>query len=222
MNWRWAFGLGAVVMMLMGCQTTHKTAMGGYDVYGRPRPLVAVVPVIDSSHSDLSWDVSEELTALVRERLAEKGDLRLSSSDSVALTLQHIDASTLFAGDLKSASAFHGYDFVVAMELLDHKEIPYTGQKVRPVYPSSEQVGSVIMMTVRLKVIDMRGEQPFVVLQEMLPSNHMVPKRLLSLDYDNIDIYSEAYRASPLGVSHSRLARDITWRIENYIQVAGG
>ncbi|MGM0440678.1 MAG: DUF7499 family protein [Chlamydiota bacterium] len=108
-------------------------------------------------------------------------------------------------------------DYLVAMELLDHKEEKYHGQKVYPLYPQRGEPGSIIMMTMRVKVWNVRSDKPYIVLQEIVKSNHLVNRQESFRDYNQMPWGTTAYRLSPMGMAHTRLAKDIVKHLQTYI-----
>jgi len=109
-----------------------------------------------------------------------------------------------------------GSDFVVVSELVEHKDIPYRGQKMQSLYTKDGDVDTVLAMKLRVRVVDLRTAQPRIVLQEVVHSNHMVRKHERSVDYRQIGWGSSGYEETAVGVAHRRLAEELAGRIDRY------
>ncbi len=185
---------------------------------GRMKPRVAFVPVIDRSQQDLPWDVSDELTIGMREKLRLNGQLYLTKPQSIRRAYLTRSAEEWLSGDLEELRIFAPeHDFVVLTELVDHKHELYKRQKIKPVYPAKGEVGSVLMMTAHVRVIDIRQEEPRVVLNQYVHSNHMIPKKRMDLDYRQIPWKATTYLETPVGRAHARLQRDLVAQVEQYV-----
>ena len=69
----------------------------------------------------------------------------------------------------------------------------------------------------RLRVFDLRGKEPVVVLQEILHRNHLIPK-----PSDLKEPCPERWKrmtfiVSPLGLAHAQFTKEAVERIEDYI-----
>ena len=97
---RWKYSIVCCVLLLAGCHRDQ----GSTALIEKPvstRPIVAVVPVIDRSRHDLSWNVSHELTQAVRQQLTQHNHLYLMSEDQVyAMTRKQHPESDPFSTDI--------------------------------------------------------------------------------------------------------------------------
>ncbi|SCA62987.1 hypothetical protein SCG7109_AG_00230 [Chlamydiales bacterium SCGC AG-110-M15] len=184
------------------------------------KPSVALVPLINHTETELPWDISKEITLGTREYLLKKNSLYLSTPDETDSDLIGVQDINLLDDDLEMANRFHPNDFVVLMELIKHEELPYVRQAIKPVYPASGKIAYVLSMMIRIKVLDIRGDEPKVVLREIVRSNHLIPEALSQVHPEARPWGSVSYYHSPLGMSHRRLERDLAQRLETYISSA--
>ena len=75
-------------------------------------------------------------------------------------------------------------------------------------------------MAVRIRVLDLRGAHPKVVLQELVKSSYYVPKTLLPINYNEVVWGSEEYATTPMGIAHAEIVGEIVSRLSDYILLA--
>lgn len=182
-----------------------------YHEDGRSKPAMVILPIQDKSDSGLCWDVAKEVDQYLRYKMMDDGNLYL-------LTQTPSSTSDHFGNDLSFAQNFPQSEFVVAMEVMEHKVVPYEPGKITPIYPiHNRQCDDVLMMKVRVRIIDVRCEKPTVVLQEIVQSNHMIPRDKGNLDYTSYQWGSDPYMRTPLALAHQKLAYDLVNRIETIV-----
>lgn len=176
------------------------------------KPIVAIVPMIDRSNSDLTWNLSDELTNSMRERLFLRGHLYLISPEKINLVTKKFSESNDPFGPNTAwvKKAFPKNEFVVFMELVRHDEIPLSAS-------SPKDSAAQLTMTVRVRVFDIRGEQPKVVLQELVQNNEQIPRQFTKLNFEQVPYGSDMFDISPLGMAHAQLTKELASRIEDYI-----
>ena len=214
-------GIICIVCMMtatLASCTPRESNIVRYNNDGTEKPTVALVPVIETVSSRLPWSLSKELTEEIYSRMVKAGMFYIPSRDAI-LTHLAIRKDIMFS-DIDFAQEAPDAEFVVLFELLEHKEVPYVGQKISPVYPKDGKKTSAIMMTVRLKVLDLRSEMPRVVLQEVIHSNHHVGEGDSFRNYQEIIWGSTGYRYTPMASAHARLSKGIVKHIEAYITYA--
>ncbi len=212
------FVLSAVLILICGC-ARHCSDTTLYQLSGRQKPIVAVLPVIDhTAQGELSWDLSREFTDEIRKRvydsktiylLKEGGSLEMAEQLSVpnpqALAKSSVD-------DLGSAQ------FVIVTELLEQQEIPFSSAKkskhLRP------EVGAILSLGVRVRVIDVRHGSPKIILQEVLEDEFVVAKEHMQNDYAKTPWGTDAFGRTPMGVAHNRLVKELVSRTEAYIEAS--
>lgn len=176
------------------------------------KPIVAIVPMIDSSQSGLSWDPSYELTTILRERLYRKDQLYLVNSSKIKETVKKLSGAhnPFMENPNWIRSTFSGSEFVAFMELIEHEEIPtYEGDS-----PAE------LSMKVRIRVFDIRGQHPKAILQEIVHDVQHTPKAFNKNNFYQVPLGDELYPVSPLGMAHEALAEEIATRIQDYILIS--
>ncbi|MCC6128019.1 MAG: hypothetical protein IT584_02330, partial [Chlamydiae bacterium] len=113
---------------------------------------------------------------------------------------------------------FAGQEFVVFMELVQHDIVPASKEKKKDA--PSQEMASNLNMAVRIRVVDLRGASPKIVLQEQVKESYYIPRALIPTDYRRTTWGSEDYRSSPMGIAHSQLAQEISARLSDYILLA--
>lgn len=214
------FGL-ALLLLGTGCGRQSCCSYGAPPLagYARTTPRIALLPVVNGCGEPLPWRLSDELTEDLGAALAKREGLAVMEpavGRAMAAELQHVD---LFSPTLRNIRGDGRCDFLVATELIDHAMVPYRGQKVQQLYPTDGEIGSILMMKLRLRVIDVRGESPKVVLQEIVNSNHLVRQRDEGIDYSVLGWGQLKFEETPVGIAHGHLAEDTAGRIVQYVSV---
>jgi hypothetical protein len=182
-------------------------------------PRVAILPVVNECGEPLPWRLSDELTERFGTTFARREGMTLLSPEvgrALAAELEHVD---LFSPTLRDLRGDGRCDVLVATELIDHELVPYRGQKIQQLYAIDGEVGSILMMKLRLRVIDLRGESPKVVLQEIVNSNHLVRRRDEAIDYLVHGWGAPQFAETAVGIAHERLAEDTAGRVAQYVSV---
>jgi hypothetical protein len=215
---RWIFSLASLTLVLSSCDNSRSNETSS--VIDSPilnRPIVAVVPIINTSRTDLTWDVSEELSQAVRQRLAQKDHLYLMGKDTVtSMAKKCFQAHDPFGVDTAWVKkSFPQNEFVVFMELMEHHEMP--------IYPAKDIQDSPteLAIAVRVRVFDVREQTPRVVLQEVVQQIHHIPRQFNKANFHQVPWTDEMFETSPLGIAHDALCKEIAGRIEDYILLSG-
>ncbi len=200
-----------------GCVTkgNHETTTRFHDD-GRAKPSVAFIPVFDRSEANVGWSLSEEFTDQLRSRLAKRKNFYLSDPFEIHEIVSDLSAENNPFGKKTSwiKKAFHGKEFVVFTELVEHDihgKIP-RGNFLDKITPSSE-----LTLTMRIRVFDLRGEKPEVILQEFVHQDHSIPRPSNISDPNPEKWKRVTFSVSPLGIAHSQFAKEVAKRIEDYI-----
>lgn len=187
--------------------------MTRYHEDGRQKPAVAIASMIDTTSFEVPWSLSEELTSMVVKRIADTKTIFVQSIDEFSST------KNPFSQDLSwMKNEFSGQEFLVFMELVQHDLVPTTRPKKKE--PAGPETANNLNMAVRIRVIDLRGAAPKIVLQEMVKESYYIPRSLLPTDYRRTTWGSDDYRSSPMGIAHSQLAQEISARLSDYILLA--
>ncbi len=189
-----------------------------YQSTGQIKPIVSVMPVINTTgQQGPDWDYAREFTDEIRKRVFDSSRLYLlREGGSMALAREFSTPNPMeIPSDIKSRlGAASAAEYVVVTEFLDQKEIPYETASSRA---TQEEAGAVLSVALRVRVIDLRGDTPKVVLQEIIDQEHMVAKPYLKTDYTKASWGTDAYASTPLGMAHSKVVRELVAHVESYI-----
>jgi hypothetical protein len=210
-----ALGL-CLTLLSVGCQKNGQQEQAQISNQTQAKPIVAIVPVIDrTTDNDISWNLSDELTSGIRRRLIQKDQFYLLNDQKVRnLTKKLNDTHNPFGTDLAWAKKiFQGNEFVVFLDLLEHNEIPKSSSNI-------QDSSADLNMAVRIRILDLRRNNPEIVLQEIISESHHLPKQFTRANFNQVAWGKENYHVSPLGLAHDQLCKEITNRIEDYINLA--
>lgn len=203
----------AVAILLSSCAKQQKQEISKFTPDGSLKPTVAIVPVIDNSHSGLPWSVGEEFTLSITDNVTKKNKLYLQDTTSVhAITEQLREINNPFGGDIRwIKSTFASNQFVVFLELLDHQE--------EALHKDSTTGPAELHMSMRVRIFDLTRETPRVILQEIVQEDHYIPKFFTrNLSYQP-DWNQDGYNISPMGMAHAEFSQHIAKRIQHYISL---
>jgi hypothetical protein len=189
---------------------------------GRSKPVVVMAPVIDNSAHSLEWNVGDELTSEIRDSVMNTGRLFLRPQFDLRTEVGGLLKENLFSSNLSFAAQFSKeHEYLILSELIEHQEIPYKRQQIHPLYTSEGEGDKVLAMKVRIRVLDLRGSKPSIVLQEIVNSNHQIPPNYHHAEEDaSLTWGMEHYPSTFLALAHRRLARDVAQRVEDYILIS--
>jgi hypothetical protein len=202
------------LLVLCGCARQYSDFFP-YSDDGTPKPNVALIPVIDSCHPSLSWDFAKEVSDSLRNELMKHGKIYCPREPEIQKQMQCCSKKEITSmKDQMPCLFFQPAHFVVVLELIEFKDVPYVPGQIKPVYLMNLTHDDciVLMMKMRCKIVDIRGGEPKVVRQEIVESNHVMPKAdfeeaILSHDRDG-------FKASTLGLAEGRFVSDLAAKIE--------
>ncbi|MBM3184368.1 MAG: hypothetical protein FJZ64_03590 [Chlamydiae bacterium] len=198
----------AFALFLGGCATQDSTIITRFHDDGRAKPVVVLPSMIDTSCFDVSWSLSEELTSIIADSLKKGGKIFLQSQEDSTFS------ANPFAGDFGwMKTEFPDHEFAVFLELAEHEFASSENS-------SGEELANNLKMGIRIRVVDLRGGSPKIVLQEIVRDSYYIPKTLLPTDYSTITWGSEEYRKSPMGTAHGQIAREVAARVSEYVLLA--
>lgn len=212
-----AFAIALLSLICTGCAPNCRdTSL--YQRTGQIKPIVCVMPVINQTgvHPE-QWDFSREFTDEIRKRVYDSSRLYLlreSGSLEFAREL-NIPNPMEIPSDLRERMG--AAEYIVVAELIDQAEKPYGLGGSRPYH---EEIGSVLSIAMRVRVIDIRKEKPRVILQEIIDYDHIIAKPYLNADYNKAYWGTEAYESTPLGMAHNKVVRELVAHVENYVLAA--
>ncbi len=179
------------------------------------KPSVAIAPVIDNSESGLNWDLSDEITYSISSKLIQKKKFNIADPQKTKVQIKKNKVhSNPFDTDLAWVKkTFPGEDFVVFMEMIEHREQVRNADSSK----APETLSADLNLALRLRIVDARKEQPFVILQEIIQDTHFIPRQFTKYNFQQSPWNSEEFSISPIGIAHSLLIKELTARIEDYI-----
>lgn len=199
---------------VVGCATTSMP-LARYHEDGRAKPVVAIASVIDATSSELPWSLSEELTDSIVHKVSDRGLLFVSSPDGIAL------ADNPFGSDLSWVKReFSEQEFAVFLELVEHEAVPANMSRKQAANLSPNEVSTNLNMSLRLRVLDLRGSEPRIVLQEMVRDSYFIPKSQLRPNYTVSGWGTSEYTSTPIGIAHAQLVQEVASRLNDYILLA--
>lgn len=209
--------VATIATLFSGCANHYRdTAL--YSSSGRAKPLIAVLPVIDSTDKKpYNWDLSQEFTTEIRKHVADSSRLYLlnvggATSISAALNTPHVDEipDTLL-------DALAPAEFVLVSEVIDERITPVGLKNANASRPHLADTGTKISLAIRLRVIDLRGKEPKIALQEVIYEDHDVSKAYSTGDHNKCPWGDVKYGLTPIGMAHSKAIRKLVAHVEGYV-----
>jgi hypothetical protein len=208
-----------LALLAVGCNKEDRTPQQtkAYE-NGTTKPVVAIVPLIDSARHHLPWDLSHEITSLIHYRLTQKDTLYIVDQEKVQSMLKRVkDTHHPFDTDFAwMKKVFLDDEFVVFMELIHHEQADVPAREVT----ASEDLPKELTIQVRLRVIDLRPETPKIALQEIIRDAHFIPKEFTTTHFVQVEWGKDNYSISPIGMAHAHISKEISNRLEDYILLA--
>lgn len=182
----------------------------------RTRPRVAIVPVIDHSVNGCRWNLSDEFTSQICDELYQKDNMRIVNPNKSKALLKTVKTeANPFTTQLDWVKkVFKDDEFVVFLELVEHQEVYRQDRKTSK---SLQECSADLNMAMRIRVVDLRGEQPQVVLQELMHHTHFIPKQYTEKNYFHPSWNYDSFALSPTGLAHEQFVKDISSQINAYI-----
>lgn len=185
-----------------------------YHDNGTKKPSLSLVGVCDVSNSPIVKNFPAELSKAVRNRLKRNGKL---FCPPVSQTFKEMGSATMRelseTSDLKLFNRFRGTDYVAVIETVEAQVLPYKRGAFKPLYLAAidEQTAKVLSIAMRLRIINLKGNEPKVARMELVQSNHMMTSEDITL--------AEKGDHNTLEMVRSRLARDLAQKIEETVCV---
>ena len=211
--------LALMAFALVACHKDNTQIASIFKDDGHRKASVALVPVIDKSDSQLPWNLSDEFTTSISRKLASRGNVHLADQFDVVSTLENLDEkSQPFSQELDwMKTTFKDNEFVVFLELVDHYLHTHPNQRIAEL---EENRSCFLDISMRLRVIDLRGETPKIVLQELIQNDHSIPKLFADIDYSEKHWGKTSFNFTPVGLAHTQLVREVSSRLDDYISIA--
>ncbi len=199
-----------VCLLVLSCtKSQDKAAITKYHDNGIVKPAVAIAPIIDTSSFEITWSLPEELEQLLIDRFATKGDIFLSQPSPSFLLA---GTENPFGNDLSwIKKSFASNEFVLFLELVEHDIVPL---KI------ANDPCANLFIGVRIRIIDLRGKEPKLVLQELIREKYYISKAALPFDYRKTPWGTEEYTLSPIAMAHVAIIKTIADRATDYVLLA--
>ena len=211
-------GISALTLFC-GCSENGSNDVSSVAEEIHTRPIVALIPVIDSSKSDLPWNLSKELTDLIFRRCSLRDKFYLVSPPKVISEVKRLDSTKdPFSTDLTWVKrAFSSSEFVVFVELIEHEESHRVPERLPVSTANLEESSADLNITIRIRALDIRGAEPKVVLQELLHESHHIPRQFTRTNFFQVSWDDESFAISPVGIAHNEIVKNIVGRLEEYL-----
>ena len=156
-----------------GCQKNSNDKQTTFQSHPQSRPNVALAPVINNTKEDkITWSLSDEFTSSIFSCLSQK-TFNLIDLPKVSEMIQSCkEAQNPFGTDISwIKKTFQNEQFVVFLELVKHEEVLKR--------PSAQEIdlkscSADLQLSMRIRVFDLRNQNPRVVLQEMIDNLSLI------------------------------------------------
>lgn len=218
---RFILSVSLLALVAAGC--SGNSTQGNSQAYSQPatktKSIVSIVPIVDNTASNYDWNLSDELSSAIYNRLAQQDDFTIVEASRVrAKTKKLKQSDNPFSPDTSwLKKAFQGDDFVVFLELIEHEEV-YKQDRKRTA--SLEECSADLNMSMRVRVFDLRESEPKVILQELVHDSHFIPRPFTQVNFYQVSWGHESFNISPLGLAHAEFTKEISSRLEDYISMA--
>lgn len=203
-------------LLFTGCIRSSDDPQLKYHEDGRKKPKVAFFELRDTSGAELPWNLSQELTTELADRIKKIDKLYYIQEDDISWQYPiQPEKLTPFRDDNWLKENPPNVEFVVFTELLEHDILPRD-----PTLDPQKKQAYNLSMSVRLKVVDLRADVPKVVLQEIVSASQYIPSQLATIDYGKTQWGKTLYSVTPVGLAHSKIVKAVTKRVEDYVLLA--
>lgn len=213
--------LCALSLISCGCDNRHPPSSSATS-YVQPisdQPIVSIVPIIDNTKSEYDWSLSDELSSEIYSILSQRDQLILNRSSQVrAKATPFLAQNNPFESEFSAIKKGFGQEeFVAFLELIEHEEV-LDQNKIKPQDPHTCR--SDLNLSMRIRVFDLRGREPKVILQELVRSTHSIPAPFNRFNFYQVSWKDPSFSVSPVGLAHAKFTKEIAERIEDYILTA--
>lgn len=209
--------IGLIFCLLIGCQKNCNDQCTRFHDDGRAKPILTIVPMLDSTSYDVPWSISEEFTNNITTNLSKLREFYLTNTEI------HLSSEdNPFGSNLSWVkSNFHDTEFVVFLELVQHEDVPLVKSVKEPEkILESRRDAANLNMAIRMRIIDVRSDSPKIVLQEMIKDCYYMANNIDKPNYSTITWGSEEYKTTPLALAHSQIIKLVEERINDYVMLA--
>ncbi|MEN9344526.1 MAG: hypothetical protein RLZZ453_1313 [Chlamydiota bacterium] len=213
------WGLSALTLLACGCDDNASFSSVSEMVQPAQRPVVSIVPIIDNTKNDCCWNLSDELSSTIYATLSERDHIWINHSSQVrAKAKPLLEKHNPFGTDLSwIKKGFQDEEFVAFLELVEHEEV-LNQNKIKPEDPRS--CSAELRLSMRVRVFDLRGKEPKIVLQELVHNAHYVHPQFNHLNFYQVSWKEPGFNDSPIGLAHAKFTKELSDRLEDYILTA--
>ncbi len=182
----------------------------------RNKPVVSIVPMIDNTKGNYEWNIADELSCSLNERLSRLNHLQLVDVKQIRARIDELGGTSHpFSTDTSwLKKAFTKEDFIAFFELVKHEEVLEQTRK-KSLDPSL--CNAHLDLSVRVRVFDLRNDEPKVILQELIHDSHFIPRQFTQENFYQVPWGNESYSISPMGIAHEEFIKELAKRIDEYI-----
>jgi hypothetical protein len=186
---------------------------------GTAKPKVALIPVFDRSGAETSWNLSDELTEMIENRMDQTGQFYITQDFETLgkVLMNQADLNPFFEEMNWVKESNSATEFLIFVELVEHKVTPSNSKGI---FSLTMLQSYTLDMSIRIRVIDIRGQSPKVILQEITQQSFHIPWRFTSFDYKKSGWSKTTFYLSPMGSAHAQMVKRITKQIHDYILLA--
>lgn len=185
--------------------------------YQKTKPNVAFVP-LKESEPFCYWDLGKELTDDTVQEMVTKNTVYITPYNQFKTALENTGECDYFSSDLNFANYFGSSDFLVVSELLRHEIVPFNPTARTDVdHKKNFAQFQVLDLGTRVRVLDLRYENPKVILQKFVDTREIISGTETKIDYSEIRPENELYASTPLCRGHKKIAHELAREIESAI-----
>jgi hypothetical protein len=216
---RFILGIPLLALIVGGCNDDDQDNSISYSETQVVKPIVSIVPVIDHTQNEYSWNLSDELSCTIYNRIAWKDHIAVNKASQVRNKVKQIkESQNPFGSDISwTKKVFPGDQFVVFLELVEHEEVPKINRKKMI---DLHNTSAKLNMSMRVRVLDLRREEPKIILQELVHDSHFIPRPLTQANFLQVEWGDDGFSVSPIGLAHAEFTKQIASRIDKYIMTA--
>ncbi|WP_348663947.1 CT253 family lipoprotein [Chlamydia vaughanii] len=177
-----------------------------YKSGSKAKGVVAMLPVFYRSgkvSEALPWNLQTEFTQEISKRLHSSEKLYLIKHSASPQIISQFYSPVVPQFSPGAVTEFLPAEFIVATELLEQKS-------------SEDMFGhDSITASVRVRVFDIRHNKVSMIYQEIIESTQ--PVAIAGSDYHRYGWQTKHFEATPMGLMHHRLFREVVARVEGYV-----
>jgi hypothetical protein len=181
----------------------------------KEHPTIVVVPIIDSSGQSYRWNLSEELTYTLWNKLTHSTKLALGSKERAQYIYRQLDYQhNPFGNQITwTRQLCPTDDFALFLELIEHEEIPMCSNNKEDI----TRCPTAFRIALRIRLLDLRNSSIKIVLQEIIREEHQFPRPFTKFHFYQAPWGDKNFCISPIGLAHTQLINKVSARIEEYI-----